>query len=153
MFSTFRIRVQQKIQVKYSGNVSIMKLCGWQNYIRYNEISLHWNILKMSQMFTQVILLCGCDRIERKQRTFARIYIGQSESHGHWTAGRIQSWKCLHCRLLFWFHSTEIVTNELVNVVMYRQFLFFKSLPVIVKFISIVILCNALDLYSFLFFN
>jgi hypothetical protein len=42
------------------------------------------------------------------------------------------------------------VMNELVNVVMYCQFLFFKSLPVIVKFISAVILCNAVDLYSFL---
>jgi hypothetical protein len=48
------------------------------------------------------------------------------------------------------FHSTEIATNELANVVMYRQCLFFKSLPIIAKFISAVILCNALDLYSFL---
>jgi hypothetical protein len=40
-------------------------------------------------------------------------------------------------------------TDELVNVVMYYQFLFFKSLAVIVKFISSVILCNAVDLYSF----
>jgi hypothetical protein len=72
-------------------------------------------------MFTQAIKSCGCDRIERKQRTFARVYVGRSESHGHRTAGRIQSWKCLHCRLSFRFHSTEIATNELVNVVMYRQ--------------------------------
>jgi hypothetical protein len=47
-------------------------------------------------------------------------------------------------------NSTEIATNELVNVVMYCQFLFFKLLPVIVKFISAVILCSAVDLYSFL---
>jgi hypothetical protein len=47
-------------------------------------------------------------------------------------------------------HSTEIATNELVNVVMYHQFLYFKSLTVIAKFISAVIICNALDLYSFL---
>jgi hypothetical protein len=52
--------------------------------------------------------------------------------------------------LAFRFHSAETATEELVNVVMYHQFLFFKSLPVIVKFISAVILCNALDLYSLL---
>jgi hypothetical protein len=85
----------------------------------------------VTQMFNLAILPCSCDRIERKQMTFARVYIGQSESHGHWTAGRTQSWKCLHCRLSFRFHSIEISTNELVNVVMYRQYLFlnhFQSL-------------------------
>jgi hypothetical protein len=76
----------------------------------------------------------------------------------HWSilvARPLNTWpnpklKVFHCRLSFRFRSAEIATNELVNVVMYRQFLFFKSLPVIVKFISAVILCNALDLYLFL---
>jgi hypothetical protein len=56
-----------------------------------------------------------------KVEDFALVYIGRSESHGHWTAGRIQSWKCLRSRLSFLFHSAEIATNELVNVVMYRK--------------------------------
>jgi hypothetical protein len=30
-------------------NVSIMESCWWWNFIRYSEISLHWNTLKMSQ--------------------------------------------------------------------------------------------------------
>jgi hypothetical protein len=42
------------------------------------------------------------------------------------------------------------VTNELVNVVTNHQFLFIMSFPVTVKFISAVILGNAVDLYSFL---
>jgi hypothetical protein len=45
----------------------------------------------------------------------------------------------LHCRLSFRFHSIETATDELVSAVMYRHFLFFKSLP----FISAVILCSA----------
>jgi hypothetical protein len=47
-------------------------------------------------------------------------------------------------------HFDSIQQKLLVNVVMCHQFLFFKSFPVTVKFISTGILCNALDLYSFL---
>jgi hypothetical protein len=28
--------------------MSVTKSCGWRNYIRYNEILLHWNTLKIS---------------------------------------------------------------------------------------------------------
>jgi hypothetical protein len=101
-------------------NVSITKSCGWRNYIRYNEISLQWNTLKchrcLHRRFSRAVA------IESNESWGPlRVYIGRSESHGHRTAGRIQSLKCLHFRLSFRFHSTEIATNELVNVVMYRQ--------------------------------
>jgi hypothetical protein len=102
-------------------NVSITKSCGWRNYIRYNEISLHWNTLKChTDVYTgDLVVRLRSNRTEAED--LARVYTGRSWSHGHWTAGRIQSIKCLHCRLSFKFHSTEIATNELVNVDMQRQ--------------------------------
>jgi hypothetical protein len=49
------------------------------------------------------------------------------KSRDHWTVGRIQRWKRLHCRLSFRYHSTETATNKLVIAVMYRQFSFLNS--------------------------
>jgi hypothetical protein len=57
--------------------------------------------------------------------------------------------KCLHCHLSFRFHSTETVKSKLVIVVMYLKVLNLNHF-VIVKSISAVILCSAVDLHSFL---
>ena len=56
----------------------------------------------------------------------------------------------VHLSLSFQFYSAETVTNITVSMVTYQTFLFPKSLPVAVKFISAAILCNTVHIYSFI---
>jgi hypothetical protein len=69
-------------------NVSITKSCGWRNYIRKNEISLHWNTLKISHR-------CSHRRFSRAAAIESNKSRGPLCAHLHWliqVARSLNSW-------------------------------------------------------------
>jgi hypothetical protein len=113
-------------------NVSITKSCGWRNYVHYNEILLHLNAFKNVRMIVY--------RVQKRKRTnlpcvflkksaifFCAACFNRVLSVNCWTVLPLSNtvWN------IFPGHSKETAMTEMVDVVMYGQFLFlnhFQSL-------------------------
>jgi hypothetical protein len=132
-------------------NVSIMKSCGWRNYICCNKIALHWNTLRMSHRCLHRWISRAAAIESNKSRGPVRAFTVVSlsrEAIEQLAESKAENVYIVACH----FNSIQqkLLQTSWWMWLCFINFLFFKSLPVIVKFISAVILCNALDLYSFL---
>jgi hypothetical protein len=78
--------VEEIVVVVVQWNASITKSCGWRNYIRYNEISLHWNTLKRQTCLHRRFSRAAVIELNESRGLCARLY------WSIWVARPLNSW-------------------------------------------------------------